>query len=94
MPRMKRDAAVGVIETYDISQRRARRPVSVDPKAVRREAVPDNAEMRTRLREVAAVRRLSSDRADTGTWGPHHEPQEAATALQGRGLGGEAQARP
>jgi putative transposase len=54
---MKRDAAVGVIETYAISQRRACRLVSVDPKTVRREAVSDNAEIRTRMREIAAVRR-------------------------------------
>lgn len=54
---MKRDAARRVIETYDISQRRACRLVSVDPKTVRREAAPDNPEIRTRMREIAAVRR-------------------------------------
>ncbi|HCY54764.1 MAG TPA: IS3 family transposase, partial [Oceanicaulis sp.] len=46
-----------MIETYDISQRRACRLVSVDPKTVRREAVPDNPEARSRMREIAAVRR-------------------------------------
>lgn len=54
---MKRDAAVGVIESYAISQRRACRLVSVDPKTVRREATPDNPEIRARMREIAAVRR-------------------------------------
>jgi putative transposase len=54
---MKRAAARRVIETYDISQRRACRLVSVDPKTVRREAVPDNPEARSRMREIAAVRR-------------------------------------
>ena len=54
---MKRDAALKVIETYDISQRRACRLVSVDPKTVRREALPDNPDIRTRMREIAAVRR-------------------------------------
>jgi putative transposase len=46
-----------VIETYDISQRRACRLVSVDPKTVRREVVPDSTEARSRMREIAAVRR-------------------------------------
>lgn len=45
-----------MIETYDISQRRACRLVSVDPKTVRREAVPDNPEAISRMREIAAVR--------------------------------------
>lgn len=54
---MKRDAARRVIESYDISQRRACRLVSVDPKTVRREAVPDNPHIRARMREIAAVRR-------------------------------------
>jgi putative transposase len=54
---MKRDVAVGVIETYSISPRRACRLVSVDPKTARREAVPDNAQIRTRMHEIAAVRR-------------------------------------
>ena len=54
---MKRDAALKVIETYDISQRRACRLVSVDPKTVRREAVADCPDIRARMREIAAVRR-------------------------------------
>ena len=54
---MKRDAALKVIETYDISQRRVCRLVSVDPKTVRREPEPDNPEIRERMREIAATRR-------------------------------------
>ena len=54
---MKRDAARQMIESYAISQRRACRLVSVDPKTVRREAVPDNPDIRARMREIAAVRR-------------------------------------
>ena len=53
---MKRDAAHKVIETYDISQRRACRLSRVDPKTVRREATPDNPKVCARLREVAATR--------------------------------------
>ncbi|MFN3314854.1 MAG: IS3 family transposase [Hyphomonas sp.] len=56
-PQAKRAAALEVIETYDISQRRACRLVSVDPKTVRREVVPDNTEARSRMREIAAARR-------------------------------------
>ena len=54
---MKRDAALKVIEAYDISQRRACRLVSVDPKTVRREPEPDNPEIRKCMREIAATRR-------------------------------------
>jgi len=45
------------METYDISQRRACRLVSVDPKTVRREPEPDNPEVRGRMREIASERR-------------------------------------
>lgn len=54
---MKRDVALKVIETYEISQRRACRLVSVDPKTVRREAVPGNPQIRARMSEIAASRR-------------------------------------
>ena len=54
---MKRDAALKVIDKYDISQRRACRLVSVDPKTVRREPEPDNPEIRKCMREIAATRR-------------------------------------
>ena len=53
---MKRAAALKVIDKYDISQRRACRLVSVDPKTVRREPEPDNPEIRERMREIAATR--------------------------------------
>ena len=42
---------------FDISQRRACRLVSVDPKTVRRERAPDHPEIRTRMREIASERR-------------------------------------
>jgi len=46
-----------VIDKYDISQRRACRLVSVDPKTVRREPEPDNPEIRERMRKIAETRR-------------------------------------
>lgn len=42
---------------FDISQRRACRLVRVDPKTVRREPVPDQPEIRARMRAIAAERR-------------------------------------
>jgi putative transposase len=42
---------------YQISQRRACGLVGVDPKTVRRERPPDNAEIRKEMREIAAQRR-------------------------------------
>lgn len=42
---------------HDISQRRACRLVSVDPKTVRREHAPDCPEIRARMRAIAAERR-------------------------------------
>lgn len=45
------------MERHDISQRRACRLVSVDPKTVRRERIPDCPEIRQRMREIASERR-------------------------------------
>ena len=42
---------------HDISQRRACRLVSVDPKTVRRARIPDCPEIRARMREIASERR-------------------------------------
>ena len=42
---------------HDISQRRACRLVSVDPKTMRRERAPDHPEIRDRMRGLAAERR-------------------------------------
>lgn len=45
------------MSAHDISQRRACRLVGVDPKTVRRERMPDNAEVRARMHAIAAERR-------------------------------------
>lgn len=45
------------MERHDISQRRACRLVSVDPKTVRRKRIPDCPEIRQRMRELASERR-------------------------------------
>ena len=42
---------------HDISQRRAYRLVGVDPKAVRCDKPPDNAEVRKQMKAIGAVRR-------------------------------------
>jgi transposase InsO family protein len=54
---MKREAALQAMARHDISQRRACRLVSVDPKTVRREPEPDSPAIRVRMREVASERR-------------------------------------
>jgi putative transposase len=54
---MKREAANKAMSKYDISQRRACKLVSVDPKTVRREREPDNPHIRKRMRDLASQRR-------------------------------------
>ena len=56
-PRQKRKAALTAMSRFDISQRRACRLVSVDPKTARRKPVPAHPEVRERMREIAAERR-------------------------------------
>ncbi len=46
-----------MVAKHAISQRRACRLASVDPKTVRRERVPDCPELRKRMREIAGERR-------------------------------------
>jgi putative transposase len=57
MPQEKRVAALRVMAKHDISQRRACKLVSVDPKTVRREHVPDSPEIRVRMHAIANERR-------------------------------------
>ena len=56
-PHAKREAALKAMSKHDISQRRACRLVSVDPKTVRRKHTPDCPEIRQRMRELASERR-------------------------------------
>lgn len=53
----RRAAALEAMSKHDISQRRACRLVGVDPKTVRRARVPDNPQIRKRMRELAGERR-------------------------------------
>ncbi|HPY52097.1 MAG TPA: IS3 family transposase [Sedimentisphaerales bacterium] len=56
-PGQRRDAALGVMRDYQVSQRRACVLIGVDPKTVRRERPPDHAEIREEMREIAGLRR-------------------------------------
>ena len=56
-PSARRAAALEAMRGHELSQRRACRLVGVDPKTVRRERVPDCAEVRARMRAIAAERR-------------------------------------
>ena len=52
-PQLKREAALKAMSDHDISQRRACRLVSVDPKTVRRKPEPDNLDIRKRMKAIA-----------------------------------------
>ncbi len=56
-PQDKRKAAIKAIERNEISQARACRLVSVDPKTVRAVREPDNPDIRAKMREIAWQRR-------------------------------------
>ncbi|WP_397586998.1 IS3 family transposase [Sphingobium fuliginis] len=56
-PGQRRDAALGVMRDYEVSQRRACVLIGVDPKTVRRERPPDHAVIREAMREIAGLRR-------------------------------------
>jgi len=52
-PQDKRAAAIKAMKRHDISQRRACRLVSVDPKTVSRTKEPDNQDIRVKMRAIA-----------------------------------------
>jgi len=57
-PAVKRQAVTHLCASYEVSQRRACRAIGVDRTSVRYRSVrPDDAVLRARLRELAAVRR-------------------------------------
>jgi putative transposase len=57
-PVARREAAAHLCQTYEVSQRRACRAIGTDRSSVRyRSRRPDDAVLRARLRELAAVRR-------------------------------------
>ena len=53
----RREAALKAMRGHDLSQRRARRLVGVDPKTVRRERRPDHPEVREEMKKIAGTRR-------------------------------------
>ena len=59
---MRRAAAREAMRDHEISQRLACRLVGVDPKTVRRDKPPDNPEVRTEMKKIAAKRRRFSYR--------------------------------
>ena len=57
-PAVRRDAVADLVETYEMSERRACTLIGVDRSSVRYRSVrPDDAALRTRMRELAAERR-------------------------------------
>ncbi|MGR3436474.1 MAG: IS3 family transposase [Shimia sp.] len=56
-PKERRDAALRAMKDHEVSQRRACRLVGFDPKTVRRDRPPDNADVRAAIREIAGKRR-------------------------------------
>ena len=52
----RREAALTAMRGHDISQRRACRLVGVDPKTVRRDRPPDNADVRKAMKDIAGKR--------------------------------------
>jgi putative transposase len=57
-PGVKRQAVAHLQEAYDVSQRRACQVVNADRTSMRYRSIrPSDAELRARLRELAAVRR-------------------------------------
>ena len=57
-PAVRRNAVADLVETYEMSERRACTLIGVDRSSVRYRSVrPDDAALRTRMRELAAERR-------------------------------------
>src|SRR3546814_12249158 len=56
-PAARREAALRLMAEHGFSQRRACRPIEVNPKTVRRQLTADAPEVRRRLRELAGERR-------------------------------------
>ena len=57
-PAVKRQAVAHLVASYEVSQRRACRAIGVDRTSMRYRSIrPDDAVLRARLRELAAVRR-------------------------------------
>ena len=84
-PAARREAVAHLRVAYEVSERRACTALGADRTSIRyRSSRPDDAAVRARLRELAAVRRRFGYRrlhVLLTARGHRHEPQEAAPAL-------------
>ena len=86
-PAAKREAVAHLAQTYEMSERRARRLIKGDCKTVRyRSRRPRDEALRLRLKELAAEQRrfgYSPVACRSARRGPCGEPQEGPASLPG-----------
>ena len=63
----RRDAVLRAMKDHPVSQRRACALIGVDPKTVRRDRSPDNADIREEMNKIAEKRRRFACFTNSGT---------------------------